>query len=154
MKPQKLKDARAPNARWLTPYLTVVDAAKTIDFYQKVFGFVVHKKKEENGKIIHVEMFYHKKLVVMFCNEDTFGVPNKAPITTGTDMPSSLYLYVDDVDITVKKLKAAGGAVQVEPQDAFWGDRFAAVKDIDGYSWGLGTHIGVHVHHQGCCDHG
>jgi uncharacterized glyoxalase superfamily protein PhnB len=150
MNAKSVQDPRGPNARWLMPYLTVVDAAKSIQFYQDAFGFTLLDKNEENGKINHAEMTYHGKMIVMFCNENAFGMQKKAPITLGIEMPSSLYLYVDDVDATAKKVKAAGGTVQMEPNDAFWGDRFAAVTDVDGYAWGLGRHTGVHSHGHSC----
>jgi len=38
-----------------------------------------------------------------------------------------------EVDTIAAKLSAAGHTLTVEPWDAFWGQRYATVKDPDGY---------------------
>ena len=71
-------------------------------------------------------------------------------------MPSSFYLYVDNVDYVAHQVEKAGGKITMEPEDAFWGDRSATIKDIDGYTWSLGTYIepAHHHHHDGvACGH-
>jgi PhnB protein len=40
-----------------------------------------------------------------------------------------------DVDAIVEKARAAGATVIVEPQDAFWGSRYATVRDPYGHVW-------------------
>jgi exodeoxyribonuclease VII small subunit len=40
-----------------------------------------------------------------------------------------------EVDATFRDLLAAGGSGHKEPWDAFWGQRYAQVKDPDGTSW-------------------
>ena len=47
-------------------------------------------------------------------------------------MPGMIYLYVEDTDATYKKAIAAGGKSLEEPNDAFYGDRRAAVEDSTG----------------------
>lgn len=157
MKTKKVKDARGPNARWLMPYLTVVDSTKSTEFYKNVFGFLLSAKHEEAGQIIQAEMTYHGQLIIMLCNEDAYESTKKAPISMGIEIPSSLYLYVNDVDEAVKKAQKAGAAIHMEPEDSHSGDRIAVITDLDGYVWVVATHVGVpqhHHHHDGqCCDH-
>ncbi|AGP33268.1 VOC family protein [Sorangium cellulosum] len=43
-----------------------------------------------------------------------------------------LCVYVDDVDATVERLRAAGVPVVLEPVDQPWGERIAYVADPDG----------------------
>ncbi|MFX6010983.1 VOC family protein, partial [Acinetobacter baumannii] len=54
------------NTPWLTPYLTVSDARRALDFYSRAFGFVPGNVVDENGVPTHAEMHYHGELVVMF----------------------------------------------------------------------------------------
>jgi uncharacterized glyoxalase superfamily protein PhnB len=58
-----------------------------------------------------------------------------------TDPPSArfaLWLYVDDCDATVERLRAAEVAVVEEPADKPWGERIARVLDPDGNTVILG----------------
>jgi lactoylglutathione lyase len=43
-----------------------------------------------------------------------------------------LCIYVDDVDATVERLRAADVPILVEPTDQAWGERVAYVADPDG----------------------
>lgn len=43
-----------------------------------------------------------------------------------------LCVYVDDVDATVERLRAAGVPILLEPTDQPWGERVAYVADPDG----------------------
>lgn len=44
-----------------------------------------------------------------------------------------------EVDALVSKAKALGATVTQEPQDMFWGDRFAMFSDPFGHSWQIGA---------------
>lgn len=152
------KDPRGlPNRRWLVPHLTVIDVAKSVEFYQKSFGFTLVESRVENEKMTHAKMEYQGKLIVMLFAEGAFGSTLKAPQTLGIEMPSTFYLYVDNVDYVAYQVEKAGGKIVSEPEDAFWGDRSAMIKDIDGYAWSLGTYIEPahhHHHHDGvACNH-
>lgn len=54
--------------------------------------------------------------------------------------PSTLYLYVPDVDRTYQQAVKAGGKSVMEPADMFYGDRCGGVKDSSGNSWMFATH--------------
>jgi len=53
----------------------------------------------------------------------------------------SLFLYVKDVDAVYAKALEAGGTALMKPENMFWGDRFARVKDPFGNLWGMATHV-------------
>jgi uncharacterized glyoxalase superfamily protein PhnB len=133
-------DPRAPNAPWLTPYLTVVNAEASIAFYEHAFGFTCSDQAGEPGGVQHAEMRYRGELVIMFASEGAFGSKAKAPVTLGIESPLSLYLYVDDPDAMFKQAIVAGCRPVAPPQDAFWGDRWCAVTDVNGFNWGLARH--------------
>ena len=44
----------------------------------------------------------------------------------------SLWVYADDCDALVERIRAAGGTITEEPADQPWGERTARVLDPDG----------------------
>ncbi|MEM5312299.1 VOC family protein [Paraburkholderia sp. JHI869] len=132
---------RPAGVPWLTPYLTVRDARASMDFYQAALGFAVRDSVEDDGAIMHVEMTYRDQLIVMFAPEGAFGSTARTPKSAQTVAPQSFYLYVDDVDAVYARALEAGAKSLSEPQDQFWGDRFAQVEDLDGYRWALARHL-------------
>jgi len=112
------------------PYLVVRDADALIDFTIAAFGA---KEKVRmpgpDGKTAHGEVDIGDSVVMM-----------GSPMPGANLMPGMIYLYVDDTDATYKKALAAGGKSTEEPNDAFYGDRRAAVEDSQGNSWFIATH--------------
>jgi len=114
----------------VTSSLVQVDATKTIDFCKKAFGAkLLMKIAAPGGKIAHAEIQIGDSIVML--NDEM-----QEPAT-----PAGLFLYVEDVDKTFAKAVKAGATTVMEPQDMFWGDRFARVKDPSGNGWGIATHI-------------
>jgi uncharacterized glyoxalase superfamily protein PhnB len=126
---------------WVTPYLTVKDCTKAIEWYQKAFGF---EKKFEmpgpDGKICHAEITW-QEASIMLGLEGACGTEVKTPATSGTPSPVSLYVYVPDVDALYARAKAAGATIKLEPQDQFWGDRICGLKDPEGHDWCFATNV-------------
>ncbi|RQG99877.1 VOC family protein [Paraburkholderia dinghuensis] len=133
--------SRPAGVPWLTPYLTVRDARATMAFFEAAFGFVMRDCVEDDGAVMHVEMTYHDQLIVMFAPEGAFGSTAHTPKSAGTTAPQSFYLYVDNVDSVYARALEAGAKSLSEPQDQFWGDRFAQVEDLDGYRWALARNL-------------
>lgn len=132
---------RPAGVPWLTPYLTVRDARAAIAFFETAFGFAVRDSMEDDGAVMHVEMTYHDQLIVMFAPEGAFGSTARTPKSSNAIAPQSFYLYVDNVDAVYARALDAGAKSLSEPQDQFWGDRFAQVEDLDGYRWALARHL-------------
>jgi lactoylglutathione lyase len=53
-------------------------------------------------------------------------------IVDGRPRAMSLWVYADDCDAAVERLRAAGVTVTEEPTDQPWGERVARVLDPDG----------------------
>jgi PhnB protein len=115
----------------VTPYLTVRDAPKVIEFLQQAFGAKISHEpiKRPDGTIMHAEVTIGDSPVMI--GEES----EMAKATT-----SSLYLYVPDVDGVYQRAVKAGGNTVMEPMDMFYGDRSGAVKDPSGNSWFIATH--------------
>ena len=63
------------------------------------------------------------------------------PSNESEAIPALLYLYVEDVDAAYKRAIEAGATSLREPEDQFYGDRSAAVRDACGNQWWLATHV-------------
>ena len=114
----------------VTPYLVVRGAEQTIEFLKKAFGaeVVFEPLKRPDGTILHTEVKIGDSRVML-----AEGAGEHKP------MPCMLYLYVRDVDAAYKQALAAGGAKMKDPEDQFFGDRTAGVKDPAGNHWEIAT---------------
>lgn len=128
------------NTPQLSIYLTVANADKAIDFYQKAFGFTLRDKVDDGCGNIHVEMTRGDALI-MFCPEGAYGGSKKTPYHLGISMPLNTYIYVEDTDGLYKNAINYGAVSLMEPHDSFWGDRACLLKDHDGYEWMFGTKL-------------
>jgi uncharacterized glyoxalase superfamily protein PhnB len=138
----KQSGALPPDANWLTPYLTVNDAAESLDFYERAFGFGRGECMADNeGRIVHAGMTWQGRSVVMFAPEEP-DTSMRTPVHLGMEVPLSFYVYCADVDSLIRRAREAGATVLAEPEDMFWGDRIARVSDPDGYLWVFATRVG------------
>ncbi|MDF3034300.1 MAG: glyoxalase [Alphaproteobacteria bacterium] len=130
----------------LIPYLTVKDAGKSIEFYEKAFGFVLSSQpaKDDQGTVQHAEMKFGADVSVMFAPEGAWGSPRKTPNNLGVTPSLSLYVYCEDVDALYKKATANGAKATMAPNDGFWGDRFCSLLDPDGHEWVFATNVADH----------
>ncbi|MQA75499.1 MAG: hypothetical protein GEU88_14355 [Solirubrobacterales bacterium] len=55
-----------------------------------------------------------------------------AGVEPGAGPRGELFIYVDDVDATVRQLRDGGGEIAREPVDMPWGERVAFVFDPEG----------------------
>jgi len=115
----------------VTPYLVVDDAQKLIEFAKRAFDAKVGEEmKREDGTIMHAELHIGDSRIML----GQASEQHKA-------MPCALYLYVPDTDATYKKALAAGAVSTMEPANQFYGDRNAGVRDQNGITWWIGTHV-------------
>ena len=136
-RPYKPKDSPT-----LIPYLTVKDAKKSIEFYEKAFGFKVEgEPMEMDGKITHVGMRFNDA-AIMFAPEGTFGGDCQTPKDSGVKPSFNLYIYCEDVDRLHERAVKAGARSEWPPENMFWGDRMCKLVDPDGYIWNFAKNVG------------
>ncbi|HET8563976.1 MAG TPA: VOC family protein [Candidatus Binatia bacterium] len=125
--------------RGATPYLSVKEAARAIEFYKKAFGArEVMRMPQPDGKIGHAEVRIGDAPIML---ADEFPEMNfRSPQSIG-GTPVNIVVYVQDVDALVKQAEAAGAKVLKPPADQFYGDRMAWLEDPFGHSWSFATHI-------------
>jgi PhnB protein len=121
------------------PYLAVDDAAKAIDWYKQAFGATERLRMDgPGGSIGHAELEIGDSVVML---SDPFPQASTKPPKELGGTSSSVMLYVEDVDATVKQAVDAGATVTMEVGDQFWGDRMGSIADPFGHSWSIATHV-------------
>ena len=115
----------------VTSYFTVKGADRLLEFVKAVFGAKeVHRMNRSDGTIGHAELRIGDS-VIMLSEANTEWPAN----------PGGVYVYVPDVDATYQKALAAGATSLRAPEDQFYGDRGAGIRDASGVTWWIGTHV-------------
>jgi PhnB protein len=113
-------------------YLHPPKAEAVIDFVKSAFG------AEEMGRATSPEgLILHTTIKI---GDSTFEMSDaRGPYQA---MPTTFYLYVEDVDAWYRQALRAGGVSIGEPTDEPYGDRVGAVKDSTGNQWYIATRLG------------
>jgi PhnB protein len=115
----------------VTPYLVVSGVADLLTFLKEAFDAEQREYlTSPDGGIMHAEVKIGDSVVMMG------ETSNESEA-----IPALLYLYVEDVDAAYKRAIEAGATSLREPEDQFYGDRSAAVRDACGNQWWLATHV-------------
>ena len=115
----------------VTPYITVPDVAKAIEFVQRAFGAKqVEAAPDAGGTIRHADVLIGDSHVM-------FGQASEQ----WPSRPGTLYLYSENVDELYRRAMEAGGTSLREPTNEFYGDRSAGVADSQGNQWWMATHV-------------
>jgi PhnB protein len=125
----------------LTPYITVKDTRKALEFYKNAFGAVeIERYTMPDGSIGHAVIEIGDSRVMIADENLEWG--NKGPQTLG-GTPVSLCLYVKDVDAVFNNALRAGAKVikDMVVKDQFYGDRAGTLTDPFGHQWSIMTHI-------------
>jgi len=122
----------------ITPFLTVRDAARAIEFYKQAFGAVERGvMKGPDGKVMHAELKIGDSLIMLSDEFPEFGALSPESIG-GSAM--GLHIYVDGVDAAFDRAVKAGAHVEMPVMDQFWGDRYGKLTDPFGHKWSIATH--------------
>lgn len=139
-RPQRTRDGGPAGWPTLSPYMTVRNGQKSIEFYAAAFGFrsTGEIMRNDAGEVQHAGMRLGEAAIMFGPEEGSMGLR----LPTGGPDSLSLYVYVPDVDALTARAGRAGATVVQPPADQFWGDRTAVFKDPDGYHWTFATHVG------------
>ncbi len=83
-----------------------------------------------NGTIMHAEVQIGDSVLML--------ADANAEVSS---MPATILLYMEDVDSVYNRALAAGGTSERGPEDMFYGDRSAGVRDAFGNRWWIHAHI-------------
>ena len=115
----------------ITPFLKLPSAGRLAEFLKKAFdGIEKGRLLKPDGSLLHAEVLIGDSLVMV----------HEAP-GEWKSKPSTLYLYVGDVDATYKQAIEAGGKSIFEPTNMYFGDRVACVTDVSENDWWIATRL-------------
>ncbi len=115
----------------ITPYLRVHRVSEVMETLKRVFDAEeISRETLPDGKIMHAQMRIGSSVVMMSDAREDFS-----------PLPCMLYLYIEDVDAVYKRALDAGMESLRVPEDEFYGDRAAGVRDLGGNEWWFATHI-------------
>jgi uncharacterized glyoxalase superfamily protein PhnB len=110
----------------LFPILSTSDLERSLGFYRDLLGGVVsYQFPGPDGQPAYVG-------IDVGSSHLGIGRDPDAPAGPEGRQTFSLWVYADDCDAAVERLRAAGVEVMEEPTDQPWGERVARVRDPDG----------------------
>ncbi|MBZ5686482.1 MAG: VOC family protein [Acidobacteriia bacterium] len=123
----------------LTPFLTVRNAMRAIEFYKQAFGAQERGvAKGPDGKVMHAELKIGDSVIMLSDEFPEFGSLSPQSIG-GSSM--GLHIYIENVDAAFDRAVKAGAQVEMPVADQFWGDRYGKLKDPFGHKWSIATHV-------------
>ncbi|HET7853150.1 MAG TPA: VOC family protein [Candidatus Methylomirabilis sp.] len=119
--------------RTATPYLTVKDAARAIEFYKTAFGATESSKRyiESDGRVGHAEFTIGDAQIFISDEFPEIGV--RGPQSLG-GASSSIVLEVEDADAIFNQAVAVGATVVRPLKDEPYG-RTGKLADPFGHIW-------------------
>ncbi len=116
----------------VTPSLILKNCAKAIELYKNAFGAEQLDRIDysDGSGVMHATIRIGNSIIML--GDET---PNMKAAG------ANFYLYVPDVDASVKKAEAAGMKNIMAVEDMFWGDRLGCVVDEFGVQWSIATHV-------------
>lgn len=117
--------------RAVTPFLHPRGAPQLIEFLQRAFGAEEQSRYQSpDGVIQHATVKIGDSMIEM---GEAHG--------PWQPMPTTFFLYVDDVDAWYERAVAAGATSRGAPADQPYGDRVGGVADPFDNLWYIATHI-------------
>src|SRR5438309_4932584 len=114
----------------VTPFLHPKGAPAVIEFMKNAFGAQEVDRYESEGVVHHAKVRIGNSMIEMGEAHGPYQ-----------PMPTTFYLYVEDVDAAYRRALGAGATSTGEPADQSYGARNAGVKDPFGNQWYIATHI-------------
>jgi len=120
----------------ITPYLVAQDAPGLIDFAKHTFGAVENFRSIGSAGGIHAEIRLGDSMLMI-------GGGGPGLSWRGDSLPTSLHVYVEDVDDVHRRAVEAGGVTIQAPADQPYGERSSSLKDPAGNNWYIATAKGT-----------
>jgi PhnB protein len=120
--------------RTITPYISVVEGDKLIDFLKQTFG------AEEIERHTHAPGAFHAEVRI----GDSMLMIGSGERVRGRETPVALHVYVPDCDAAYARAIAAGATPygsMAEPADRPYGERSGFVKDAAGNHFYIATRL-------------
>jgi PhnB protein len=115
--------------RTVTPYITVVEGDKFIDFLKQAFGAEEVLRHASGPGAFHAEVRIRDSMLMVGSGERA----------RGHERTHALHIYVDDCDATFARAIGAGATSLGDPADRPYGERSGFVQDAVGNHWYIAT---------------
>ncbi|KAF2283426.1 hypothetical protein P3X46_010162 [Hevea brasiliensis] len=120
----------------------VKDVAKSLDFYEKAFGYHVRRLDDahrwgelDSGQTTIAFTPIHQR------ETDKRSGAVQTPQTDGERPPLEVCFAYADVDAAYKRAVENGAVALSQPEDKEWGQRVGYVRDIDGIVVRMGSYV-------------
>jgi PhnB protein len=127
--------------RRITPALIVNNGNKALEFYRDVFGATERMRYSgPDGTVAHAEIEIGDSVVIVEDQSPHMGT--QAPPAEGlAGSPTFLYIYVENVDVTIARAVELGATLKRAAQDQFYGERDGFIIDPFGHGWTVASHV-------------
>ncbi|MEW6641387.1 MAG: VOC family protein [Pseudomonadota bacterium] len=131
--------AFGPNPPPIQAHICVKGGVDAIAFYKAAFGAECpfHQLADDGRRVLHANIELFGGEVMLHDEFPEYGGDVLSPQSQGgasvainINLPSA-----GDVDAVVTRAQAAGAVVTMAAQDAFWGSRYARIRDPFGHVW-------------------
>jgi PhnB protein len=126
----------------ITPYLTVKGAAEAIALYQKAFGAKENTRMpaQDGKRLMHADLTINGGTVML--SDEFPEACEHSVLAPSVDKPAGVAVSITyrtpaEVDATFRRAVEAGCKGTLQPQDMFFGMRFATLDDPFGHRWML-----------------
>ena len=127
------------NSSVIIPRLVCKDPAAEIDFCIKTFdAAAINQRPGPDGNVAHALLMIGPAMIMI--ESEWPSLPSRAPGANGSS-PVVIFVYVADVDATVRRSLANGAQILVPLENQFWGDRIAWILDPAGHVWTVASRI-------------
>ncbi|EKF19658.1 VOC family protein [Nitratireductor pacificus] len=114
------------------------DAARMVDWLVGAFGFQVHARHEDEGRVTHAELTLGSSMIMLGeTADDSYGEMVGGPGQAGG---KSVYIATRDPDAVFAQAQAAGAKILEKPTDRNYGSRDFICADPEGNVWCFGTY--------------
>jgi lactoylglutathione lyase len=110
--------------RSLHPIIATNDLPRSLAFYRDLLGGREDYRFPDDGDALYVGLLIGGSHIGIGFDPEPLAPPDGRRVT--------LWVYADDCDAAVERLRAGGVTVLEEPRDEPWGERVARVLDPDG----------------------
>ena len=119
------------------------DPKAALAWLERAFGFEITMAIDgppEAPEMCHYEMSHEGRGRIMIGAQWTEWIRSPRALD-GTNTQCVHVQIPTGLDEHCERARAAGAAIQMEPDDQFYGDRVYRVLDLEGHSWAFSMHV-------------
>jgi PhnB protein len=136
-----------PDIPAIQVHLCVKDGKQAIGFYEKAFDAVetFEQMADDGVRVLHANLAMFGSEVMLHDEFPEFGADVLSPLTRGgASVTVNINMKLPgEVDQIVERATAAGAKVVMQPDDMFWGARYAKIQDPSGHVWAFNAPLGA-----------